>query len=262
MSSILRRLSFLTKAQIKMKKTIVFSFIGLGVFLGLFLSSELFSPVVFESLESVTENGQPIFNQVKFIPGWKQDTWVMRQSHKGFHPNLSEWDRLTIVVDKTQSPYRSTFYQYAPGELEPGKQLIPFKARCYACHVSGPRAILPNNDSSFVKLSIQERVRVALWNLRIKSYGAAESLSGQNFSGQNFSGQNVNEGAPFKSSYAILSRPLGLKSCSKCHRQNGIRNELKLEHIGTARFLVKNGLMPPFPFHLSAADREALNDKL
>jgi hypothetical protein len=209
-------------------------------------------PISFESLESKTQTGAPIFNQVKFVPGWKRDVWLMRQSQHGYDPDLSKWDRLAIVVDKTQRPYRADFYQFTPGRklvLAEPAEAAPYKARCYACHANGPRAIRPEFSSLKLRPGIMDRFAFAAMNLRVETYGRVLSFPGQNFPG----------GAPFRSSMPIFSRPLDMKTCLKCHSEHGIRRPLKLEHIGTARFLVNRGLMPPFPFRASPEEIERLN---
>jgi hypothetical protein len=93
--------------------------------------------------------------------------------------------------------------------------------------------------------------RIAWWNFKIRGYGEVHSLAAAEFSGQ---------GAPFDSGLAVLARPLGIRSCTRCHSKKGIRSELKLEHLGTVRFLVESGLMPPFPFSLSSEDKRRLRD--
>jgi hypothetical protein len=237
---------------------------GPGIALGLLLfpqaSTLLRTPVIFQSAESVTGDGGAVFNQVKWIPGWTRDVWMMRQSHHGYDGDTRSWDRLAIVVDKTVRPYRAAFYQFAPGEewVAPGisgpgltshAPAAPYRARCYACHVTGPRAIRPAPESAVIQMSWLDQVHVLLWNLRIKTYGVALSEPGQAPTGAN----------PFRSRHPILRRPLGLKSCIRCHSPDGIRGELRLEHAGTARFLVEQGIMPPFPFRASAEDRALLN---
>jgi hypothetical protein len=237
---------------------------GPGILLGLLLFSQASTltgtPVIFQSAESVTGDGGAVFNQVQWIPGWTRDVWMMRQSHHGYDGDAKSWDRLAIVVDKTVRPYRAAFYQFAPGEewVAPGinrpglvshAPAAPFRARCYACHVTGPRAIRPAPKSAAIQVSWLDRVRILAWNARIKTYGAVLSEPGQAPTAAN----------PFRSRHPILRRPLGLKSCTWCHSANGIRGELRLEHAGTAHFLVERGIMPPFPFRASAEDRALLN---
>jgi hypothetical protein len=204
--------------------------------------------VVFESLESKTDAGNAVFNRIGFLPGWKKDIWLMQQTHQGFSDSFSAWDRLAIVVDKTKNPYVASFYQLSPGDLKFETRPIPYKARCFACHANGPRAIRWNADSNVIAPSLWGKMQTAVWNLRIKAYGHVLSSAGVEFS----------EGVPFQSKHPVFSRPMGLKTCEKCHSAGGIRNELRLEHVGTARFLVRNGFMPPFPFHATQEEKDIL----
>jgi len=221
--------------------------IGLGVFLGLFYFAIEPSAVTFESLESKTMDEGPVFNQIRFLPSRVKDIWLMRQTHHGFLEPQEKWDRLAIVVDKHSGV--ATFYELAPNEnLEFEAKPIPYKARCLACHANGPRAIRPNYDSADVLPSVRDRIKIALWNLRIKTYGQLQSRGAQEFS----------EGVPFQSKHALFLKPLHLATCEHCHSANGIRHELTLEQLGTAQFLVKQGQMPPFPFHISDQERQQL----
>src|SRR5262245_39911744 len=126
---------------------------GLGIILGLFLFDFSGSPVTFRSLESVTETGAPVYNRVRLLPGWSKDVWLMNQSHEGLghqgqSPEYAKWDRLKIVVDKTTTPYKAEFYQLEQGALIAEGKPVPLKARCYACHANGPRAIRPNFEAT------------------------------------------------------------------------------------------------------------------
>ena len=216
------------------------------------LSSLFFSknPIIFQSLESKTVWGGLVFNRVKFIPGWNQDIWLMQQSHLGLGVGFEKWDRLAIIMDKSQKPYQAKFYQFAPGNfrLPDGSEAAPFKARCFACHANGPRAIRPNPTSIKAHITWMDRAKIGLWNLRIKTYGKIDSIAGQ----------EVMTGEPFRSRYPILGQSLKLKSCTACHSETGIRKTLKLEHVGTAHFLVQQGFMPPFPFKANSDDIELL----
>ncbi len=182
--------------------------------------------------------------------GWSKDTWIMQQSHEGLHKNFSNWDRLAIVVDKTKEPYQARFYQLPPGELKLNNlsESIPYKVRCYACHSNGPRAIRADFNSKQLNVSLKNKIQLQLWNIRIKTYGNIKSIGGKEFS----------EGVPFQSKMGLLSMNLNLKSCNPCHSVKGIRAPLKLEHLGTAEFLVKNKMMPPFPFQISDKDIEQI----
>ena len=221
---------------------------GLGIFLGLFFLFNSSTPVFFESLESKTDAGNAVFNRIGFLPSWRKDIWLMQQTHQGFSKSFGAWDRLAIVVDKTKKPYVASFFQLSSGNLEFETHPIPFKARCFACHANGPRAIRWNTNSKFVVPTLLGKMQTAVWNLRIKAYGHVLSSAGSEFS----------EGVPFQSKHPVFSRPLGLKTCEKCHSGGGIRNELLLEQVGTARFLVRNGFMPPFPFHTTQEEKDIL----
>lgn len=214
------------------------SLAGLGFLLGLvfFFAHR---PVTFQSLESVTESGAPVFNQVQFLPGTTKDIWIMRQSHSGPDTKKNSWDRLAIVVDKNS--HNAKFYQLKSGELAADlDQAVPLKARCYACHSNGPRAVRPTSG-----LGLADWLTVAVMNLRIKSYGRLQSEAGVDLAG----------GVHFKSPLGLLQSPLNLSSCTKCHSETGIRAALTFEHLGTIKFLTQKGQMPPFPFQLSEAER-------
>jgi hypothetical protein len=96
---------------------VVFLTLSLAITLGSLLYDGFFNqaPIVFESLQSKTKSGMPVFNRIQFLPGWEQDIWLMQQSHDGLDMNYVHWDRLAIVVDKTKSPCEAAFYQLAPG---------------------------------------------------------------------------------------------------------------------------------------------------
>lgn len=233
-------------------KKITLYILGPGILLGLFLLVLLFiySPqITFQSLESTTETGAPVFNKVQWLAGWQEDVWLMAQSQHGFSTDANMWDRLAIVVNKKTSVAK--FYQLSPGPLKWNgpAEAQPLKARCYACHTNGPRAIRPDYSSLTVKPNPWQRLAINIWNLRIKTYGRLQSTEGHPFL----------EGVSFRSSMPILKLGLNLISCQKCHSSSGIRNPLTLEQIGTASFLVTNGLMPPLPFSANPDDVTTLN---
>ncbi len=235
-----------------MKKMILFIFVGLlfiaGPLLFLILNP---MPLKFQSLESITETGAPVFNEILWVPGLKKDIWLMRQSHHGLELDEKQWDRLAIVVDKSKSPKTAEFYQLKSGELifEP-TLAMPLKARCYACHANGPRTIHMNNQSEWITTTWSQRVTAALWNLRIKTYGQVKSQEAVHFQ----------EGVAFSSQLPLLKKKLALESCTFCHSENALRQPLRFEHLGTVRFLVKNKMMPPFPFQISAEDEKVIDD--
>lgn len=221
---------------------------GLGSFLGLFFMD---STITFESLESKTDRGHPVFNEVRFIPGTQKDIWLMRQTHKGLDPERNTWDRLAIIVDKSKETSVAEFYQLQPGaiDLRPedlylSQEARPLKASCFSCHASGPRALRPQFGSYSVGL--KDRARILIWNLRIKAYGPLIGREGVHFE----------EGRSFRSTDDFASQPLKLKSCQFCHRSSGLRAPLSFEQVGTVNFLVEQNLMPPFPFSISQEDRD------
>lgn len=223
--------------------------LGLGIVPGLIFFSK--APVAFESFESKTASGQPVFNRIRFIAGWKQDIWLMQQSHQGFHNNFGAWDKLAIVVDKTKSPAEAKFYQLPEtSDLNFENKPQAYKARCFACHANGPRAVRGKWDSAAVAPSLWGRLQVFAWNVRVKTYGHVDSLPAGELSG----------GSPFKAGLPIFSRPLGLKTCEQCHSPSGIRTGLKLEHAATAKHLVESGAMPPFPFKATDEEIQALRN--
>jgi hypothetical protein len=173
----------------------------------------------------------------------------MQQSHDGLSQDFHEWDRLAIVVDKTTKPYQAQFYQFVPGELKLASrtELVDFRARCYACHANGPRAIRPNPDSTTDSVGLIQKAQIALMNLRIKTYGTMDGKASEEYS----------TSVKFASQHSINKEPLGLPSCMGCHSSTGIRSELKEEHIQTAQFLVEKGLMPP-RFHSVSEEEKAL----
>jgi len=234
-------------------KSIVLVLMSLALGLGLSLLFHLFidpNPIAFESLESKTKDGNPVFNRIRFLAGTNIDTWIMQQSHSGLNDDFSIWeDRLAIVVDKSKAPYEAAFYQLSSGDLNIAESLVPvpLKTRCYACHPSGPRVIRPNLQS--VQLGLKDKARIYLWNLRIKIYGETRSVAGSEETG----------GVPFSANQNVLKQTLNLKSCDRCHFDGGLRSALKLEHLTTAKFLVDQGFMPPFPFQMDEGDREVLS---
>lgn len=217
---------------------------GLGIFLGLLLTGWQLvtdTPVVgFLSLESKTENNGQVWNRIRFLQQDGKDIWLMKQKHETADDNLA------IVVDPKQNTAR--FYQLQPGPLvwNGPQEAIPLQARCYACHSNGPRAIRP--DYKNAPLPWSDQLVVEAWNLRVKLYGQLQSLEGF----------NTESGVRFQSGLSYLEKPLNLPTCLKCHSENGIRAPLKKEHLLTSAFLVKNKMMPPFPFELSEEEMALL----
>jgi len=226
-------------------KQLIGTILSLAVLLGLglfSLRSWFAHPILFASLESKNAELDTVYNKVRMIAGWNQDTWLMRQSHHGKAFAESEWDRLAIVVHKSSSVAK--FYQLASGdEADVSKWTpLPFKIRCHLCHANGPRAIRP--DTNALALSIADQLKIQMLNLRIKTYGSVKGVAGF----------ETNDGERFQSSNRVLQKELDLESCKTCHRSGGLRSELTYENIETASFLVEQGAMPPFPFTISQED--------
>lgn len=225
-----------------MKKLIAIFSLSLSICALLFWFIQ--QPLVFLSLESKTDQGEGVYNRIKFIPGWNVDIWIMQQNHRGPNQPTNSWDRLAILVDKTKSPREASFYQFIPGELKFGTlaEQTAFRAPCYSCHASGPRAIRPATSN------VIEIMKVGLLNLRIKTYFQSKSIAGQNVVGD----------VPFKRQHKMLEKNLPLTGCAMCHGENKIRNELTFDHLATAQFLVEKNEMPPWPLRLLDSDREKL----
>ncbi|MDB2447381.1 cytochrome c [bacterium] len=201
----------------------------------------------FSSYESKTASGDEVFNKIEFQPGWSQDIWIMQQSHNGIESKTDTWDRIAIVVDKSQKPYVSKFYQFKPGKMEFGSEneISELRAPCFSCHVSGPRAIRPASGS--VK-NLWQKILVLALNFRIKSYGSSNVVPGHQPKGEK----------SFSMDGDFAQEPMELESCVTCHKTGGIRGPLRVEHIYTGRFLVKKGLMPPWPFPITNADKDQI----
>jgi len=116
-----------------MRNLLRVSALGVGLVAGLSLHLLFFaeSSITFESRESKTQEGKPVYNRIKFISGWNQDIWLMQQSHNGLNVDSTTWDRLAIVVNKRMRPYKAEFYQFKPGEFQFGDptETAPFHSQ-------------------------------------------------------------------------------------------------------------------------------------
>src|SRR4051812_3701940 len=170
----------------------------------------------------------------------------MQQSHWGAKLDPGKRDRLAIIVDKTTSPLTAKFYQLAPGEMQFDEtQQISYRVSCFLCHANGPRAIRPNFNSS-LEISFKNKIKIALWNLKIKTYGkvtADESVG-------------IKSKIPFKSHNEFDNQPLEVKTCLKCHNDGAwpARGKLTRQQFMPITFLVSNGEMPPPGFRLSSVE--------
>lgn len=218
--------------------------LGGGVFKLLFLKTSN-DFIMIESLESKTITGTEVFNKIKFESQNGIDTWSMLQSHSGLHGG--DWDELKIEVDTTTSPKVASYFQYKNGvEVE-------YRVSCFQCHANGPRAIRANYKSLFIKNTIDEKMKIFLWNLKIKHYGTIKTPQNKALTGEFRKVPLMFEGRGDK-------RKLNLKSCSLCHSEESLlgRTALEMQHLGTIKYLVESKQMPPFPFKISDQDKAYL----
>ncbi len=191
--------------------------------MGTLLYSFLTAPILFQSAESLTTEGGPVFNEITW--GWKdgKEVWSMRQSHGGKNLPREKWDSLAIVMDK-----KASFLQMKPGTHE----RMEYKVSCFMCHSNGPRAIRPEPGS----LSFTDNMKVNLLNIRIKLYGRvkAETLP------------QIGK-TPFRHEGKISNESLKLSRCTNCHKEDGFfaRGELTRQNTITISYMVGKKHMPP-----------------
>lgn len=209
--------------------------------------------IAFESLESRTRDGAPVYNRIRFERRGDLDVWLMRQSHQGPELPAHRWDRLAIVVDRSRVPKTARYYQLEPGPLEwsAGAREVPFRAACFMCHNNGPRRIRPDAGSRDFALGLRERLTLEFWNLRMKSYGRVVVSPEQETSAPG-------HGSPFRYGGAFDNQVLSLGACVKCHNEEGGRGALRRQQAGTIQFMVERGFMP-LRGELSIPERERLD---
>ncbi|WP_413944489.1 hypothetical protein [Bdellovibrio sp. HCB-162] len=218
-------------------------------------------PVVIESEESKTKDLTSVFNEIRWIPGKDQDVWMMNQSHFGRHPGADKWERLAIVIDKTQKPMVARYYQLEPGALVWEKDLpqkrVEYRASCFICHNNGPRALRPLSESAEASLKWPDRLKIQLWNLRIKTYGRIR-----------YSPEHDQEDSSLRVPFGYHTKEdrdeLKVKTCIYCHNESGFlaRGFLQRQQTGTIASLVQRGEMPPPGFSLSEKEKYELQDFL
>lgn len=216
--------------------------------------------VFLESKESKTIEASPVFNKIKWFKFKDKDVWMMNQSHHGSKGlGQNSWDRLAIVVDKTQNPKRAQFYQFEPGPLEwkDGLREVPFKVSCFMCHNNGPRAIRPNYDSPLNPTSVKDRFKISYWNLRMKLYGRV-------LPHVSHAEKDPLLERPFQFYSSFESEFLKVKTCMKCHKESGLfaRGFLSRQQTLTIKFMLESGEMPPVGFPLSQEERYQLEKYL
>lgn len=235
--------------------------LGLSVMGGLVFIWGDTDSVFIESAESKNHEMKSVFNEIRFFPGAKKDIWMMNQSHSGRDPQELEWERLAIVVDKTQTPARARYYQLQAGPLVWEEDLIqkqsPYRASCFICHNNGPRALRPVNTSQEAKLSWMDLAKIQLWNLRIKTYGRIQYDPEHDKLEESLK-------VPFSFHTKEDQDELKVKTCVICHQDKGLvkRGFLKRQQTGTIRSLIERGEMPPPGFYLSQKEEKELQDFL
>lgn len=210
--------------------------------------------ILIQSHESKTRDGQPVFNEIRWFKRGNRDIWMMRQSHDGLAKPRDQWDRLAIVVDRSQSPPRARFLQTDPGELEWSDDLLqqrrPYRASCFMCHANGLRLVRPIGAP---ELSIWDRARLFTWNLKIKSYGRVlPALEHET--------EDAHLPVPFRYPSEVDNETLNVRACNLCHRDHGpfARGVLRRQQSKTIQFLADAGYMPLFGLPLPESDRQAL----
>lgn len=214
-------------------------------------------PITIQSLESKNPTGGPVYNKIKFFPGFDKDIWMMNQSHQSLGAESQQWDRLAIIVDKTGKQKTAKFLQLPPGELKWSegllKQNIDFKISCYMCHSNGPRAIRPDKVS--LGLDLKTQAKIFFGNLRIKTYGQILENKEQATLDQSLK-------IPFRHRMAIDNEELNIKSCTKCHSDGGFlkRGFLRRQNMMTIKFMIDNEIMPPKGFSLNSEDKNQIKN--
>lgn len=230
-----------------------------GLFLLLCLTDS--QSVFIESAESKNQELKSVFNEIRWIPGIKQDVWMMNQSHLGRHPQTSQWERLAIVIDKTQSPPVAKYYQLAPGPLVWEESLLqkqtPYRASCFICHNNGPRALRPVSESQEASLSFRDHAKIQFWNLRIKTYGRIHYDPAHDEMDKSLE-------VPFSFHTSEDQDELKVETCVVCHKEQGLfaRGALVRQQTGTIKSMVARGEMPPPGFRLSEREKRELQNFL
>ncbi|KYG67388.1 hypothetical protein AZI86_10370 [Bdellovibrio bacteriovorus] len=242
-----------------MQQKIYTSIIALILLIAVASSFGNSSSVIFASAESKNAELQPVYNEIRFFPGWDKDVWMMNQSHYGRFVESSKWDRLAIVVDKTVKPFTAKFYQLADGPLVWEEDLplkkIEFSVSCMICHNNGPRALRALNADDKAPLNLQDKIRVAAWNLRIKTYGRIQYDPSHDVEDQKMK-------IPFRHKTPEAVQELKVATCLHCHNETGFfaRGLLQRQQMATIESLVSRGEMPPLGFTLSDKEKQELQD--
>jgi len=207
-------------------------------------------------MESKTIYGKPVYNKIKFIRSYGRDIWMMNQGHEGL--KAKKWDRLAIIVEWKKGKIEARFLQLPSGPLEWSENLLQQKIEnrvsCFMCHSNGPR-VIRFEHSKTTPLSIREKVKIVLWNLRIKSYGRINEASLHTRSDETLE-------VPFRLRGKKDNEILIVGACIKCHSNEGFlsRGNLTRQNSLTIDFMVKNKFMPPAGFMISDHEKKQIKD--
>lgn len=209
--------------------------------------------VLFASLESKSTNNQIVYNEIKFFSDKNKDIWMMNQRHYGINTEKNKIDRLAIVVNKNKT---TEFYQLLPGELVwsddlPNKK-IENRVSCFMCHSNGPRAIRP--DDKYISLTFKEKIKIAAWNFRIKTYGPLRESQKQIAS-------DLDVKIPFRHRASLDNDEFPIQTCQKCHNNESIfgRGVLTRQNLLAIQFMLKNKIMPPLGMTLSDSETKKID---
>jgi hypothetical protein len=232
---------------VKLACFVLFS-LGAVVILPLFYIENTNSEILIESIESKTSAGKKIFNKIKLTSTSTKDVWEMKQNYSKLH---GSWDQLKIEVDKTSKPFKASYFQYKDG-VESN-----YRVACYKCHANGPRAIRANYKSKLVENTYLEKLKITLWNLKIKHYGEIETP-------QDIKLKTKYRKVPLKYIGRKDMKVIASKTCDLCHGDQSYmgRKQLVYQQKTTIKHLILNGEMSPWPLSLSAIEKEELLQNL
>ena len=206
-------------------------------------------PLQIESLESKTNSGEVIHNEIQWFTFAEKDVWMMNQSHSGTAHPKEKWDRLAIVINKEAKT--AEYFQLPSGSLvwsdDLLKQKISFKVSCFMCHANGLRAIRP------ARASFADQVKAQAWNLKIKSYGRLSE-------DPRYSEEDKNSEYPFRHRERFENEILNIKACTLCHKESGFgaRGVLTRQNAVAIKFMVDSGFMPPLGISLSKSQKSEI----
>ncbi len=212
--------------------------------------------VKFQSVESKTSMGQPVYNSIKLISDDSKDIWMMNQSHFGQNPAKENMDRIAIIIDTSKNPKIAEYFQLPAGELIWSDDLklkkIEYKVSCFSCHANGPRAVRPDYEN--FQVSQLDRLKIKYWNYKIAGYGRIIEESTQAAEDQVLK-------VPFRNRTNLDNQKLNLKTCTKCHNENDSRGRgfLTRQNLVTITFLIDQKIMPPQGSELSNDEKNKLS---